>query len=148
MVLGIFILLVIGAYFVGSHQQGKVVTDKDLGTAQIHLPSLGIDDNPDEYIACTADAKICPDGSGVGRVGPDCEFAACPDIKPEPVTPGILCTEEQKRARSCTEEYQPVCGHVQVQCFTTPCNPVPETFGNDCLACAQGNVIFLYGRGV
>lgn len=29
-------------------------------------------------IACTADAKLCPDGSAVGRVGPQCEFAACP----------------------------------------------------------------------
>lgn len=29
-------------------------------------------------VACTMDAKICPDGSSVGRVGPNCEFAACP----------------------------------------------------------------------
>ncbi len=29
-------------------------------------------------IACTLDAKICPDGSAVGRVGPNCEFAPCP----------------------------------------------------------------------
>jgi len=29
-------------------------------------------------IVCTMDAKICPDGSGVGRVGPDCQFAKCP----------------------------------------------------------------------
>lgn len=28
--------------------------------------------------ACHADAKICPDGSSVGREGPKCEFAACP----------------------------------------------------------------------
>ncbi len=28
--------------------------------------------------ACPADAKICPDGTAVGRVGPDCEFAPCP----------------------------------------------------------------------
>lgn len=28
--------------------------------------------------ACTLDAKICPDGTGVGRSGPSCEFAACP----------------------------------------------------------------------
>jgi uncharacterized membrane protein YgcG len=28
--------------------------------------------------ACTQDAKICPDGSSVGRVAPSCEFAACP----------------------------------------------------------------------
>lgn len=31
---------------------------------------------------CTADAKICPDGSGVGRTGPKCEFAPCPTQKP------------------------------------------------------------------
>lgn len=29
-------------------------------------------------IACTADAKLCPDGTGVGRTGPSCEFASCP----------------------------------------------------------------------
>jgi len=28
--------------------------------------------------ACTMDAKICADGSGVGRSGPDCEFEKCP----------------------------------------------------------------------
>jgi hypothetical protein len=28
--------------------------------------------------ACTLEAKICPDGSSVGRSGPQCEFAACP----------------------------------------------------------------------
>lgn len=31
-----------------------------------------------EGTACTLDAKICPDGSAVGRTGPDCEFAPCP----------------------------------------------------------------------
>lgn len=29
-------------------------------------------------VACTMEAKLCSDGSSVGRVGPDCEFAACP----------------------------------------------------------------------
>ena len=28
--------------------------------------------------ACTAEAKMCPDGSTVGRTGPNCEFAPCP----------------------------------------------------------------------
>ena len=32
----------------------------------------------DEGVYCTLDALICPDGSAVGRVGPDCEFAECP----------------------------------------------------------------------
>ncbi len=31
-------------------------------------------------IACTLEAKICPDGSSVGRTGPNCEFAECPKI--------------------------------------------------------------------
>jgi hypothetical protein len=29
-------------------------------------------------VACTMDAKLCPDGSYVGRVPPNCEFAQCP----------------------------------------------------------------------
>ena len=29
-------------------------------------------------VACTMDAKQCPDGSYVGRTGPKCEFAQCP----------------------------------------------------------------------
>jgi len=31
-----------------------------------------------EPVFCTLDAKICPDGSSVGRVSPNCEFAPCP----------------------------------------------------------------------
>jgi|GEM_PF-2610715 len=31
-----------------------------------------------EPVACTLEAKICPDGTTVGRVAPTCEFAACP----------------------------------------------------------------------
>jgi len=32
-------------------------------------------------VACTMEAKICPDGSTVGRTGPTCEFTQCPDWK-------------------------------------------------------------------
>ena len=32
----------------------------------------------EEPVFCTMDAKMCPDGSYVGRTGPKCEFAACP----------------------------------------------------------------------
>lgn len=35
-------------------------------------------------IACTQEAKLCPDGSAVGRTGPNCVFAPCPDTKPNP----------------------------------------------------------------
>jgi len=32
-------------------------------------------------IACTLEAKLCPDGSAVGRTGPNCEFAECPSAQ-------------------------------------------------------------------
>lgn len=34
--------------------------------------------NEPSRVACTMEAKLCPDGSAVGRTGPSCEFAACP----------------------------------------------------------------------
>ncbi len=34
-------------------------------------------------VACTEEAKICTDGSSVGRTGPRCEFASCPEEKSE-----------------------------------------------------------------
>lgn len=32
-------------------------------------------------VSCTMEAKICPDGTSVGRSGPKCEFAPCPSPK-------------------------------------------------------------------
>ncbi|MFZ2523186.1 MAG: hypothetical protein WAW92_02255 [Minisyncoccia bacterium] len=40
------------------------------------MSSVGL--NEQDQVFCTMDAKICPDGSYVGRTGPKCEFAACP----------------------------------------------------------------------
>ncbi len=31
-----------------------------------------------QQVFCTQDAKLCPDGSYVGRVAPSCAFASCP----------------------------------------------------------------------
>ncbi len=38
-------------------------------------------ETPIQTTACTMEAKICPDGSAVGRSGPKCEFTACPAPK-------------------------------------------------------------------
>jgi hypothetical protein len=38
-------------------------------------------------VACTMDAKLCPDGSSVGRVSPSCEFALCPEEATPSATP-------------------------------------------------------------
>lgn len=38
-------------------------------------------------VMCTADAKECPDGSFVGREGPNCEFVPCPGAESKTVRP-------------------------------------------------------------
>lgn len=57
-----------------------------------------------EPSACPQDAKLCPDGSSVGRIGPNCEFAPCPEAETglTPDTPyaqpgGRVCTQEMKQ---------------------------------------------------
>ncbi len=47
----------------------------DPGGADVGDPGATGGDAP---TACTRDAKVCPDGSAVGRTGPNCEFAPCP----------------------------------------------------------------------
>jgi hypothetical protein len=65
LIAGIAIILVIGiAGFLYrntlEHSAGPVVATTTMPTA------------------CTMEAKVCPDGSSVGRTGPNCEFTACP----------------------------------------------------------------------
>ena len=64
-----------------------------------------------EPVACTLEAKICPDGSAVGREGPSCEFAECPEkilLKPDvhsdllPLSPD---TEWSTPTQTTFEEY-------------------------------------------
>ncbi len=107
-----------------------------VGRAGIPPPDTTVDS--DEFVACTVDAKMCPDGSYVGRTGPTCEFAACPEEKARKDT--VVCTAEQKQADACIEIYEPVCAAVQIQCITTPCEPIPKTFGNSCQACSEASV--------
>ena len=55
------------------------------------------------------------------------------------------CLPEQRNVDGCIEIYQPVCGQVQIECITTPCNPVKETFENSCKACINTRVISYTG---
>lgn len=66
LILGVCGVLVL-ASFAGAFLLGKNQTPND------NNPSA----NPSGK-ACTQEAKICPDGSSVGRTGPNCEFAPCP----------------------------------------------------------------------
>jgi uncharacterized protein len=92
-----------------------------------------------EPIACTAEAKLCPDGSAVGRVGPDCEFAECPTNKTTTELQKNYCTPESKNADVCPTLYQPVCGwfNESIKCIKYPC---AITESNSCAACINENV--------
>lgn len=46
----------------------------------------------------------------------------------------------------CTADYTPVCAEYQVQCFTTPCNPIQKTYGNKCTAEAANAKILYQGE--
>ena len=43
---------------------------------------------------------------------------------------------------TCTEEYTPVCGSVNIACITTPCEPIKETFSNNCYLNQNPNASF------
>jgi len=40
--------------------------------------------NRNQPVACTMEAKLCPDGSYVGRTGLNCFFSPCPQVKIKP----------------------------------------------------------------
>lgn len=47
------------------------------GGAYFFGKSQTIKPQPSAPVACTEEALVCPDGSAVGRTGPNCEFAPC-----------------------------------------------------------------------
>lgn len=50
-----------------------------------------------EPIACTEEARLCPDGSSVGRTGANCEFATCPVFTP-PIATSTIATSTDETA--------------------------------------------------
>ena len=102
-VIGIVIIAGVAGYFVVNRQTDSTPTP----------------------VACTLEAKLCPDGSYVGRTGPNCEFALCPsealceggecpEVKPLPVT-------ECKKDSDCPSS-QYVCQETQGMGTVCPSN--------------------------
>ncbi len=115
-----------------------------IGVILVVLISSGCICEAQEPVACTEDARICPDGSAVGRVPPDCEFAPCPKTVQEPVTKSppsnetlaytILseCTDGELKTAICPDGETT---YVSENCvdekwyiikyFRDPCEPLP-----------------------
>lgn len=62
---GIFIIIIVIILIVG-----YFVYQYDFNDNEILVKPFG----------CTMEAKLCSDGSSVGRVGPTCQFEDCPDV--------------------------------------------------------------------
>jgi hypothetical protein len=63
-------------------------------------------------VACTQEAKLCSDGSAVGRTGPNCEFAPCPGEDSQP-TAALLESEARAIAeKSCIKGGEALAGGV------------------------------------
>jgi len=60
-----------------------------IGTAGFFYRNVMETAGAPEPVACTMDAKMCPDGTGVGRTGPSCEFSPCPFPNAEDAEIGI-----------------------------------------------------------
>ena len=75
-------------------------------------------------------------------------LTACSPIDSEPVVEAPVVEVPVDQPVMCTLEYAPVCGKIEVQCITTPCDPVQETFGNRCQAEARGAFDIVEGECV
>lgn len=92
--------------------------------------------------ACTEEAKLCPDGSSVGRAGPNCEFAPCPEQNFTlygKITIGPLCPVEP-----CGRVFD--YGAVRVNVYDSESNNLvararPDSGGNYGFRLAQGSYL-------
>ncbi len=90
-------LIILVSLSMGStSDRGEYVDPPDVGGGQV---------------ACTQEAKLCPDGSAVGRTGPNCEFAECKaeplPVDPVPTTPLDPGRPDEKDMRPAKPEPKP-----------------------------------------
>jgi len=101
-----------------------------LSLAALFLSAGCAQTNPPK--ACTEEARLCPDGTAVGRVGPNCEFAPCPNM--------TNCTCPQGYVQEgdvCT----PACYYSTPKCLMPSilCNATQKTLEQACIN-SGGNI--------
>ena len=100
-----------------------------LGVIALVIWSGCLTASPPNEVVCTTDAKICPDGTGVGRVPPACEFAPCPaptdDLTDDVPTPTKLLSHETLiEMANCTAlGMQPMYGGIERAAYDCPSLP-------------------------
>lgn len=74
-----------------------------LGLVGYFVFNVATNSNENTTVACTTEAKVCPDGSAVGRTGPNCEFAMCPTVNTN-ATAGDGCVITGCNSEVCSNE--------------------------------------------
>lgn len=88
-----------------------------------------------QLAACPEDAKVCPDGTVISRVGPDCEFLPCPNSceSDEDCVPASCC-----HSTGCVPKSKaPTCDGVMC---TMECQPNTLDCGGSC-SCIDGECV-------
>lgn len=75
---GFLARLIDDVWIVDYEGNGSIDCQKIIALGYLQDVLTGFCDTPVAPVACTAEAKLCPDGSAVGRSGPNCEFSPCP----------------------------------------------------------------------
>lgn len=105
-VLGLLVLAAVGVaggYYYGQQQSGtnNASQTPDLQEA---MPGSG---SGLEQTLCTMDAMMCPDGSSVGRSGPNCEFDVCPGSEATDLSETLDLTMPAEEATMGGSTYEP-----------------------------------------
>jgi hypothetical protein len=103
-------------------KEDSVFWDRLLDGHDMSMPTMA---------ACTLELKICPDGSSVGRTGPNCDFEKCPDA----ATMGC-----QFDLKVC-EDGSTVVRDPQDNCDFEPCPEVGNACPDDLKSCPDGSFV-------
>lgn len=82
-ILSVFILLTILALFFvknkyKNEENWNKLADQMVNDGNNNSDDLDNHNDDGDMVMCTAEARICSDGTALGRQGPKCEFAKCP----------------------------------------------------------------------
>lgn len=106
--------------------------------------SLGIKSSTPGKTFCTQEAKLCPDGSYVGRTGPNCSLAQCPIVSP------TIILNQESNTSTDTANWKTYTSDVLGASFQYPSNWTIKTESRDIegvrrtytiLAGAEGSII-------
>ena len=145
----VLVIVVLVAYILVPVEQMQLRAKDTIGQAQSLHTSLDFDTVVDgfdslferqEYVlneggevVCTDDAMLCPDGSAVGRIGPDCAFAPCSG---EGELPYVVCTDD---AMLCPDGS--AVGRIGPDCAFAPCSGEEVVCTDDAMLCPDGSVV-------